>query len=64
MQEIVFRTGEAIKSKMCAVDIIVGKNGPVVIEANINFGIKGMEKATDINVARRIIEFVKDELKK
>ena len=64
MEEIVFKTGEAIKSKLCAVDMIVGKKGPVVIEANINFGIEGMEKATNINVARRIIEFVKDELKK
>jgi len=64
MEEIVFRSGEAIKSKLCAIDMIVGKQGPQVIEVNINFGLKGIEKTTDINIARRIIEFVKDELKK
>lgn len=64
LEEIVFKSGEAIKSKLCAVDIIVGKDGPQVIETNINFGLKGIEKTTNINVAKRIIEFVKDELKK
>ena len=64
MEEIVFKAGEAIKSRLCAVDMIVGKEGPQVIEVNINFGLKGIEKTTDINVAKRIIEFVKDELKR
>jgi len=64
MEEIVFKAGEAIKSRLCAVDMIVGKEGPQVIEVNINFGLRGIEKTTDINVARRIIEFVKDEMKR
>ena len=64
MKEIVFKSGEAIKSKLCAIDMVVGKEGPQVIEVNINFGLKGIEKTTDINIARRIIEFVKDELKR
>lgn len=64
MEEIVFKAGEAIKSKLCAVDMVVGNEGPQVIEVNINFGLKAIEKTTDINIARRIIEFVKDELKK
>lgn len=63
MEELVFRSGEAIKSKLCAVDMIQGKDGLQVIEVNINFGLQGIEKTTDINVARRIIEFVKDEIK-
>lgn len=64
MKEIVFRAGEAIKSKLCAIDMLVGKDGPQVIEVNINFGLKGIEKTTNINIARRIIEFVKEELKR
>jgi len=64
MEEIIFRTGKAIKSKLCAVDMIMGKDGPLVIEVNINFGLKGIEKTTDINVASRIISFVKNELKR
>jgi ribosomal protein S6--L-glutamate ligase len=64
MEDIIFKAGEAIKSKLCAIDMIVGNKGPQVIEVNINFGLKAIEKTTDINVARRIIEFVKDEVKK
>lgn len=64
MEEIVFKAGRAIKSKLCAVDMIVGNKGPQVLEVNINFGLQGIEKTTDINVARRIIEFVKDEVKR
>jgi len=64
MEDIIFKSGEAIKSKLCAIDMIVGDKGPQVIEVNINFGLKAIEKTTDINVARRIIEFVKDEVKK
>ncbi len=64
MEEIIFKAGKAIKSRLCAVDMIIGKEGPKVIEVNINFGLQGIEKTTDINVARRIIEFVKDEVKR
>jgi ribosomal protein S6--L-glutamate ligase len=64
MEELIFRSGKAIKSKLCAVDMIEGKDGLKVIEVNINFGLQGIEKTTDINVARRIIEFVKDEIKR
>lgn len=64
MREMVFRAGKAIKSRLCAVDMIVGKSGPKVIEVNINFGLRGIEKTTDINVARRVIEFIKNETRK
>lgn len=64
MEEITFKAGKAIKSKLCAVDMIIGKEGPQVIEVNINFGLEGIEKTTDINIAKRIIEFVKDEVKR
>lgn len=64
MEEIVFRSAEAIKSKLLAVDMIETRDGPRVIEVNINPGIQGMEKATNINVAQRIIDFVEREIKK
>ncbi|NIO20196.1 MAG: RimK family alpha-L-glutamate ligase [Candidatus Aenigmarchaeota archaeon] len=64
MEEIVLKSGEAIKSRLCAIDMVVSKEGPQVIEVNINFGLKAIEKTTDINIARRIIEFVKDEMKR
>jgi len=65
MEEIVFKSAEAIKSKICAVDMIQDKKGNIfVIEVNINPGLRGIEKATNINVAQRIIDFVYSELKR
>lgn len=64
MEDIVFRCAEALGSKICAVDMIEGKKGLYVIEVNLNPGIEAMEKATSLNVAGRIIEFCKNEIKK
>lgn len=62
MEEITLRCARAIGSKICAVDMIQGNDGKLsVIEANINPGLQGIEKATGINVAQRIIDFVKSE---
>lgn len=64
MEDIALKSARAIGSKICAVDMIPGKDGINVIEVNINPGIQGIEKATDINVAQRLISFVKSEMKK
>jgi len=64
MEEVVLKCGKAISSTIYAVDMLQGNDGPEIIEVNINFGLGGIEKATNINVAQRIIEFVKGELKK
>ncbi len=64
MEEICFKCAEAIKAKICAVDMIESKDGVNVIEVNINPGIKGMEKATDQNIAKKIMDFVRSEVKR
>ena len=64
MQEVVFKAAEAIKTKICAIDMLIGKNGPMVIEVNINPGLQGIEKTTGINVAQKIIRYVASEIKK
>lgn len=64
MCDIVLKCAEAVKSKICAVDLVQDKDKIYVLEVNINPGLQGIEKATDINVAQRIIDFVKSEVKK
>jgi ribosomal protein S6--L-glutamate ligase len=65
MEEIVFKSAEAIGSKICAVDMLRDKKGETfVIEVNINPGLKGMEAATNINVSQRMVEYIRNELKK
>ena len=63
MEEIVFKSAKAVGARICAVDLIESEGKPSVLEVNINPGIQGIEKATGINVAQRMIEFVKKEIK-
>jgi len=42
----------------CGVDMLRSKNGPLVLEVNSSPGIEGLEKATGIDVATPIIEFL------
>lgn len=64
MEEIVLKSAEAVKAKICAIDMIAGKDGVFVVEVNINPGLQGIEKTTDINVAQRIIHFISQDIKR
>lgn len=57
-KELAIKAAKAIGADICAVDMIEGDK-TYVIEVNINPGLKGIEAATNINVAQRIIEHVK-----
>lgn len=63
MEEMVIKSAEALNAKICAVDMIQGEE-LYVVEVNINPGLEGIEKTTNINVAQSIINFVKSEIKK
>ena len=63
MEEVCFRAAKAVGARICAVDMIETRGKPSVLEVNINPGLEGIEKATGINVAQRIIEFVKREVR-
>ena len=43
---------------VAGVDLIRSKRGPLLIEVNASPGLKGIEAATGINVAREIIKYV------
>jgi len=64
MEDIALRAAAAVNSDIVAVDLIEGKKGAMVIEVNINPGLQGLQKATNINVAKKIVEFVNEELEK
>jgi len=64
MKEIAIQSAKAIKSRICAIDLVESKDATYVIEANINPGLRGIENATDINVAKRIIDYIHNELKR
>lgn len=54
---IALRSLQALDLQYGGVDIIRGKDGPVVLEVNSNPGFKALEKATGENVAKSIIEY-------
>jgi ribosomal protein S6--L-glutamate ligase len=41
---------------VCGVDMLRSNHGPVVMEVNSSPGLEGVEKATGIDVAGKIIE--------
>ena len=47
--------------KVAGVDLLEGSNGPLVLEVNSSPGLEGIEKASGINVAAKIIEFIMDD---
>lgn len=48
---------------VCGVDMLRGANGPVVMEVNSSPGLEGIEKATGIDVAGNIIEYLENNAK-
>ncbi len=49
--------------EIAGVDLIRSKNGPLVLEVNANPGFAELERATDIDVARRIISYATETLR-
>lgn len=45
------------------IDVIQGPRGPVLLEANVNVHFEGLTKVLGINVAKKIVEYVSDEVK-
>jgi ribosomal protein S6--L-glutamate ligase len=52
------RAAKALGLQVAGVDILRSNDGPVVIEVNSSPGLEGIEQATEIDVASKIIEHV------
>jgi ribosomal protein S6--L-glutamate ligase len=52
------RAAKAMGLRIAGVDILRSNHGPVVMEVNSSPGLEGIEKASDVDVAGKIIEFV------
>jgi ribosomal protein S6--L-glutamate ligase len=57
------RAAHALGLNVCGVDMLRANHGPVVMEVNSSPGLEGVEKATGIDVAGRIIEFIEKNAK-
>ena len=52
------RSAKAMGLNVCGVDLLRSNHGPVVMEVNSSPGLEGIEKATGLNVAGKIVEFL------
>lgn len=52
------RAAKAMGLRIAGVDILRSNHGPVVMEVNSSPGLEGIEKATGVDVAGKIIEFL------
>jgi ribosomal protein S6--L-glutamate ligase len=52
------RAAKTLGLNVCGVDLLRANHGPVVMEVNSSPGLEGVENATGIDVAGKIIEFI------
>ncbi|HEX7380345.1 MAG TPA: RimK family alpha-L-glutamate ligase, partial [Pirellulales bacterium] len=52
------RAAKAMGLNVAGVDILRSNHGPVVMEVNSSPGLEGIERATEVDVAGKIIEFL------
>jgi ribosomal protein S6--L-glutamate ligase len=48
---------------IAGVDMLQSKRGPLILEVNSSPGLEGIEKATGIDIAGKIIEYVERNAK-
>ena len=60
--EIAIRAAKTLGLNMAGVDMLISERGPLVLEVNSSPGLEGIEKATGVNVARKIAEFLEKKL--
>ncbi|MCA9405839.1 MAG: 30S ribosomal protein S6--L-glutamate ligase [Candidatus Omnitrophica bacterium] len=46
---------------VAGVDMLEGKNGPIVLEVNSSPGLEGIERATGIDIAGAIIDYIEEQ---
>lgn len=61
VEKLALSVAKAIGLEVCGVDMIETERGFIPIEINVNAGFEGIEKATNVNVAREIMKYTKNQ---
>jgi ribosomal protein S6--L-glutamate ligase len=59
--EVACRAARVLGLNVAGVDLLEGNNGPLVLEVNSSPGLEGIERASGVNVAGAIVDFVISE---
>ena len=57
------RSAKAMGLNVCGVDMLRANHGPVVMEVNSSPGLEGVEKATGLDIAGKVIEYIEKNAK-
>lgn len=61
-RSMAMRATKTLGLKVAGVDMLRSNHGPVVLEVNSSPGLEGIETATGINVAGKVVEFLEKQL--
>lgn len=59
-KEVAVAAAKSMGLHIAGVDMLMGRDGPKVIEVNASPGFEGLEKTTDLDVAKMIVDFTTD----
>lgn len=62
-RSIAIAAAKTMGLKVAGVDLIRSNNGPLVLEINSSPGLEGIEKATHVNIAAKIIQYIEKNAK-
>jgi ribosomal protein S6--L-glutamate ligase len=57
-KSVAIAAAKAMGLGVCGVDMIESKRGPLVMEVNSSPGLEGIEKATGIDIAGKIMDYI------
>ena len=60
-EESAIKAAKVLGLSVAGVDLIQSNRGPLVLEVNSSPGLEGIEKASGIDVAGKIIEYLEDQ---
>ena len=61
-EEAAIRAAQIMGLRHAGVDMLEGADGPQIMEVNSSPGLEGIERATGVDVARSIIEYIEDRI--
>lgn len=61
-EQAAVRSAQIMGLRVAGVDMLEGNDGPLVMEVNSSPGLEGIERATDLDVAGAIIDFIANQV--
>jgi len=63
-KKLVLMAAASLEMEICGIDFMHSENGPILIESNVNAQFRGLESVTDVNIARKIVSFIKEKVRR